>query len=149
MTFHIIDDGEIIRQMMQAMLSDAGYHSLCFKSGDEYIEHLNSPDFENPVAVLTDITMPGISGYELALQVRKAHPSQMIIFISGDADPARHKKAIQESCHILKKPFVMNELLSMLSDLVLPCYQHFSSENKKENLSKCINAGSSGCPFSV
>ena len=140
---HVIDDDQMVRRVLNAMLGHGGYSVLSFSSGDEYIEYMNHPEYQNPIAVLSDITMPGINGYELTLEIRKKYPFQIVVMISGNPDLSQH--ATKQACLIIEKPFYKDGLLSMLNDLVLPCHKHLTSENKKN--SECVNAKSIKCPF--
>jgi len=91
--------------------------------------------------------MPGMSGYDLVMEVRKKHPFQIIIIISGNPDPENHKLETDQVCLTLNKPFRVDALLSMVRDLIFPCHKHLTTENKKETPSMCVNAKLVNCPF--
>ncbi|MDX8386915.1 MAG: response regulator [Ghiorsea sp.] len=145
--FHIIDDDEMIREMLVSVLCIAGYEALGFKSGEKYIQYMISADFEAPIAVLSDVTMPDMNGYDLAIEIRKELPLQIIVFISGNSDAADHECATQEVCFVLNKPFHPDKLISMLKEVVLPCHAYLTTENIKENSSKCVNSELFECPL--
>jgi len=146
MMLHVIDDSEIIRETTDAILSDAGYRVCCFESGNQYMQYLNSASFESPIAVISDISMPGISGYDLALAIRKVLPFQIIFFISGNAYCEHNKTAVQETCMVLNKPIHPEALLEKVRDVILPCHKHLS-EKANNPRSTCVNAGLYDCPF--
>jgi len=144
--FHVIDDEEILRDLLECLISEAGYESLSFESGDKYIEYMNSTKFENPIAVLSDVTMPGIHGYELALEIRKLHPKQVIILITGNADPEHHKQAARQVCYTLEKPYQPDKVLAML-DTLAACHKSHAGESQTEYPKKCNIDHVTDCPF--
>lgn len=144
--FHIIDDEAMLRELTSAILIDYGYDVLCFESGDQYLEYLKSPDFVKPTAVLSDVTMPGINGYDLALEIRKALPFQKIILITGNSDSEHHKKATQQVCHTLNKPFKLKKFIAMLGG-ISACHQLHLADKQHPYPQECSVGSLSSCPF--
>jgi len=64
--------------------------------------------------LLTDIGLPGMSGTDLARQVRERWPSVRIAFASGD-DIAKSASGIDNALH-LPKPFTIDGLAEILSN---------------------------------
>ncbi|MDQ6968643.1 MAG: response regulator [Mariprofundaceae bacterium] len=120
--FHVIEDKAMLRELTESILTDHGCDVLCFESGDQYLEYLKSPEFISPIAVLSDLTMPGINGYDLAIAIRKIHPYQKIILITGNADAYLHPEAVQQICYTLDKPYKPEKLISIV-DSVTACHQ--------------------------
>jgi len=143
---HFIDDEPILRELLEELISDAGYKSIGFESGEVYIDYMNSPEFENPIAVLSDVTMPGINGYDLALEIRKLHPKQVVVLITGNADPEQHTQAARQVCYTLNKPYQPDKLLSML-DTLAACHKSHTGEEQKEYPQKCNIDHLTDCPF--
>jgi CheY-like chemotaxis protein len=56
--------------------------------------------------LVTDYAMPGMTGAELATQVRERWPGLPILLLTGYADPATRN----EDYPVLRKPFRQNEL---------------------------------------
>src|SRR5215831_10211106 len=63
-TILVVEDGEAVRKMICAMLSQHGYHCLEAADGHEALVVLNGIRKIN--LVLTDLMMPGMGGAELA-----------------------------------------------------------------------------------
>jgi len=145
--FHIIDDEAMLRELTSAMLTDHGYDSLCFESGTQYLEYLKSPEFVKPTAVLSDVTMPGINGYDLALEIRKILPFQKIILITGNADPEHHQEAAQQVCFTLNKPFNPEKFIAMV-DSINTCHQLHLTDKQLPYPQKCSIDSLIPCPFS-
>ncbi len=66
-TILLVDDSPIIRKVLAKLFADAGYQTLTASSGEEALGLL---DQTAPDAVLTDILMGGMDGYELCRRIR-------------------------------------------------------------------------------
>ncbi len=80
----LVEDDPLIRSTSATMLADAGYTVVEAGSAEDagtLAEH------HHPVAVVTDINLPGRSGTELAAQLRARRPGLAVVFASGDASP--------------------------------------------------------------
>jgi DNA-binding NtrC family response regulator len=67
----------ILRKML---LEKAGYRVLSASSGAEALRIL---EFETPDLVLTDHVMQGMTGAQLALEIKERYPEMPVIIISG------------------------------------------------------------------
>jgi PAS domain S-box-containing protein len=78
----LVEDDADIRFCTTAMLQDMG-HSVT-EAGDaaEAIVHLGAEEFD---VLVTDLSMPGMTGSELAVQALARHPSLRVVFASGYA----------------------------------------------------------------
>jgi DNA-binding response OmpR family regulator len=68
---------------------------------------LTPEQFEEPIDLLvTDMTMPGFSGSELARRLGEKRPAMRVLFISGytDQETAQWDK-LNQPVHYLQKPF--------------------------------------------
>lgn len=143
---HVIDDEEFVRELIEIIIADAGYRVLCFESGNQYLEYLDSPQFEKPIAVLTDVTMPGINGYDLAIEIRKKYPLQKIVLISGNADDEHHVRAARQLCYTLSKPFQPPTLEKLIHALAA-CEKAHASGRKTEYFPQCEFGIDHSCPL--
>ena len=66
-TILLVDDSTIIRKILTRLFTDAGYDAVTASSGEEALGLL---DRTRPDAVLTDILMGGMDGYELCRRIR-------------------------------------------------------------------------------
>jgi len=102
----LIDDDASVRRTVQRMLRSAGYDVHAVGSGDEGLAHLES----HPVDLLiTDVMMPGLSGFEVADRVS---PDLPVIFISGYTEELMGDRRGR----FLAKPFVPRELLAIVRE---------------------------------
>lgn len=106
----IIDDDPSIRTATASLLRSAGYATRCFDSADAF---LAAPDGINTCdCVLTDISMPGSSGLQLAAQLRSTRPALPFILMTARTEAALLASA--ELCGavcVLRKPFAADGLI--------------------------------------
>jgi PAS domain S-box-containing protein len=106
----IVEDEETVRQVTEDMLSTLGYNVISFKNGfealDYYIKNVNKIS-----AVITDVTMPGMGGVELAQKIREINKNIKIIFSSGYSSKISE---LQNELYI-KKPFSLSELTKIVN----------------------------------
>ena len=114
--FHIIDDEETFVAMLEDMTKTLGHEATTFPSALHYIEYLNSDEFEEPTAIITDVRMPGMNGYELMGYVAITHPQINFIVMSGEANIQHENK--EKACMYLKKPFEFGIYSEMLQKLI-------------------------------
>lgn len=108
-TILLIDDDMVSREVTATVLTMNGYtvHTAC--SGDEALSQLDSQVF-NPELILMDAQMPGLSGVELAEQLRARSLAPLYI-VSGSEVPA---KLLEKTDGFLLKPFGPESLLQIL-----------------------------------
>lgn len=76
----IVDDDELLRMSLLQMLTVAGYH---VRSADGGHAALCDIEREPPDLLLSDLNMPGLSGFELLSEVRGRFPDIHVIAMSG------------------------------------------------------------------
>jgi len=89
----VVDDDPVVRKSFDRVLSSKGYAVITAGNGEEALRKLNEGKYD---LVYTDIRMPGISGLELAEQVKARKPWTPVVIITGygtDAAEARAKAA--------------------------------------------------------
>jgi len=89
----VVDDDPVVRKSFDRVLSGKGYAVITAENGEEALRKLNEEKYD---LVYTDIRMPGISGLEVAEQVKARKPWTPVVIITGygtDAAEARAKAA--------------------------------------------------------
>jgi len=114
--FHIVDDKDAIREIVIEMLKRLGHEALSFDSPKEYINFVDSSDFRNPVAVFTDVNMPGINGYELMDTVSRLKPELKFVVMTGE--PKTRSEHANRACMYLAKPFRLGDLVKVVESLI-------------------------------
>ncbi len=102
----VVDDEAEVREILAETLEDFGYAVLTAASGEEALPVLARDGGVS--MVITDVRMPGMSGLELAEEVRQRWPGVKVVLISGYFVPP------QAPQRFLKKPFHIKELASLV-----------------------------------
>jgi DNA-binding NtrC family response regulator len=103
----IVDDDEAIRDTLYDLFSDS---HLCHvaDTADRAIGWLDQESYD---VVLTDISMPGVSGVELLGHVRQRQPDTPVIVISGITDRHHAEGLLRLGAFAyLLKPFRLEEV---------------------------------------
>jgi signal transduction histidine kinase/CheY-like chemotaxis protein len=104
----LVDDDSEVRSIALQQLESAGYQVLTAGSGEEALEVLARHRDEVRMLV-SDVSMPGMSGVELARQVQSLEPSIPILLISGYSEELHHGN--ERHTRFLAKPFSGQRLL--------------------------------------
>jgi len=95
-----------------------GYRVVKAASGEEALEVV---EHERPDAVVLDIRLPGIDGWEVIsrLQQMGRFPATPVVLLSAQVDAATAARAVEIGCHAhLAKPFSTAELSGVLRELL-------------------------------
>jgi two-component system response regulator AtoC len=106
-TLLIVDDDTLIRDTLHELLSPS--HEC--HTADRAEQALAYLDIENYDAVLTDISMPGLSGRELLNYVQEKHPTTPVIVISGLPQGGYGEEVLEMGAFaFFHKPFKLEEI---------------------------------------
>jgi DNA-binding NtrC family response regulator len=98
----VVDDDDVIRDTLCELLA-ADYHCQQANTGEEALRKLAAQHFD---VVLTDISMPGLSGRELLTRVLNLYPGMPVIVVSGLSDQDQAQSLISRGAFdYLLKPF--------------------------------------------
>jgi two-component system, chemotaxis family, chemotaxis protein CheY len=113
----IVEDDDGIRDMVDIVLSAAGYEVLTASDGADALEVIGggSPDL-----VLLDMRMPVMDGWEFARRYRAGPAPHAPIVVMTAARDAAQRAAEIDANGYLGKPFDMAELLRLVSQLARP-----------------------------
>jgi len=111
----VVEDDDDVRAIVVRILTRAGYRVTALPSAVGAVAVCTDPS--NPVdGLLTDVIMPGMSGPQLAQEVRAAQPGLPVLFMSGYTAgtlPGGHHLAADAP--LLRKPFTAGALLTQLA----------------------------------
>jgi CheY-like chemotaxis protein len=113
----VVDDDRGVIDTLQTILTMAGYDCATSDNGNEALELVCHFD---PHLVISDVMMPGMSGVELALELRNSRPQLRIILLSGHANTQDLLTQAGESLGpvlVLPKPYPPRELLRLVAEL--------------------------------
>lgn len=106
----VVDDETGVRVFMAEALRSAGYNAV--EVGDVGVA-LRMLEADPPDLLLTDYSMPGMNGLELAERARAFTPDLRVLIVSGYAD-ADALEASAARPMLLRKPFDETELLAAI-----------------------------------
>ena len=112
----IVEDQKNIKIMLSKMLERMGYEVISFESPDKAWAYMQEPEQKCDL-VITDYTMPGMTGLEFAQKIVGQFPELPVILISGYAQN-RLDKAQNDSPNIkavLRKPLRSENLSESIS----------------------------------
>ena len=106
-TLLIVDDDNLIRDTLHELLSVS--HEC--HTADRAEQALAYLDIETYDAVLTDISMPGLSGRQLLSYIQAKHSSTPVIVISGMSEGDEGRELIDAGAFAyFPKPFKLDEI---------------------------------------
>lgn len=104
----VVEDEPQVRMMLVAALVDLGYETVEAENGALALHALEKDP--HVALLLTDIRMPGMSGWQLARLARMLRPDLSIAFTSGYARADMDGQGADEARPILPKPFTIAQL---------------------------------------
>jgi len=116
----VVDDESVIADTLAEILSRSGYKGIAVYDGDSALETaLLTP----PEMLITDVVLPGITGIELAIKMRRIFPDCKIILFSGQASTADLLASARADGHhftLLNKPLHPQDLLVRVAEGLKP-----------------------------
>jgi CheY-like chemotaxis protein len=94
----VVDDEALIRESIKITLSADGYEMHSASTGEEALAKCLATEFD---LVLTDHSMPGMKGQELAEMLKKNTGTKLILMLTA-APPSEPQPFVD---HLLLKPF--------------------------------------------
>jgi len=86
----VVDDDPVVGKSFDRVLSGKGYAVITASDGREALSKL---DAENYDLVFTDIKMPGMSGLEMAEQLKQRQPWLPVVIVTGYGSPDNETRA--------------------------------------------------------
>ncbi|UYY59465.1 response regulator [Sphingomonas sp. S2-65] len=114
-TIALVDDDAQVRATLAETLASAGARVVEAGSGAEGVVLVRN---ENPDILVVDFAMPGMSGAEVAGQVRERRVDLPVLVATGFADAPSLDRVRGAPPGLLRKPFDSNELLRRVSELL-------------------------------
>ena len=110
-----VDDEPEVLAALEEMLATLGYEPAGFRDSREALEAVRA-DPHRYEAVVSDEVMPGLTGTQLAVELRKLNPGIPILIASGYGGSGFETRALSAGVNrILKKPYRMGEIAEVLS----------------------------------
>lgn len=111
----LVDDETLVRHALTAMLERLGMEVMAVGDGVAALERMEDEAFD---LVLTDLSMPTVSGAAVVAAVKERHPDTKVVLATGYADKPEAAEARLEADGFLRKPFTLEQLTGLLSELL-------------------------------
>lgn len=112
-TILVCDDEEIMRDVLETILSSAGYKVELARTGEEAVESYAERPFD---VVLMDVSMPGIGGLTALEELIKIDPNAVVLMITAFATFDTAISAWEKGATgVIRKPFQNEQILSFVS----------------------------------
>ncbi len=109
----VVDDEEIMRDVLESLLSQDGYRVDLAKTGEEGLARLNERTYD---ATLLDVSMPGIGGLRTLEEVLKLDREAVVIMITAYATFDTAIAAWQLGAfNCIRKPFENEQILKTVA----------------------------------
>ena len=112
----IVDDDQSIRWVLQRALEKANMAVDAFESATDLLTALHKAEKTNnkPEAIISDIRMPGMDGFELIERIHKDYPNLPVIIMTAHSDMDSAMSAYESGAfEYLPKPFDINEAIEL------------------------------------
>jgi len=106
----VVDDEPSVATFLSSALARFGYRTTTFTSAGAAIEHLDN-DTELYDLIITDMTMPMMSGEDLLREARRLRPQVPVVICTGFSASMTAERAYSLGASgYLSKPLSVNEL---------------------------------------
>jgi two-component system, NtrC family, response regulator PilR len=133
----VIDDEEIMREILEALLTREGYEVRLAATGAEGLEHARSVPFD---AAIVDMMMPGMDGISALDELKKIDDDMPVLMITAFASVENAIAAMKRGAYdYITKPFKNDEVLVVLRNAL--AQRRLVAENRalKQNLQARAN----------
>ena len=103
----VIDDEAVLRGLLCEMLSACGYDVDVAEDGAAGLARYQAQRYR---AVITDLLMPGMNGFEVVAALRTIDPEARIIMLTGSAPEPTARRARESGVTLLLKPIALGAL---------------------------------------
>jgi len=113
-TILVVDDEKGITSLLSEMLINNGYQAVASSDGIEALE-LFKTDPEKFSMLITDQTMPKLTGIQLITQLRMIQPDLPVILCTGYSDKINADEAESKGIQFFKKPVDYDKLIQKVT----------------------------------
>jgi FixJ family two-component response regulator len=108
----VVDDDESVRESLPDLLGEFGFAAQVFSSAKEF---LSSSSVDETSCLILDIAMPGMTGPELQLELKRRGKKIPIVFITAGRDEMIRAQVLKQgAAGFLRKPLSDEALLAAI-----------------------------------
>lgn len=118
-TILVVEDSPSELELISHFLNESGYKVIKATGGTEALKKL---ELEKPDAIITDVVMPGMSGFELCRSLKKNPETQkvpIVICSSKNQEIDRLWAMRQGADAYVTKPYTREELLRAIKSVAI------------------------------
>src|SRR3954453_23835227 len=116
-TVLVVDDHEPTRMTIARLLEAGGFMVRTAENAADALERLERESSEIDM-VLSDVTMPGMSGIDLSYKIRETYPRLPVAIVSGDVSELERSIIGRADVPFIKKPFHAESLFSAVKEAI-------------------------------
>ena len=110
----IVEDEEDVRNILKDILTQEGHRVETASNGKRGIEKFNKKNFD---MVLTDLGMPGMSGWQVAEKIKAINGKVPIALITGWSIELKESEIKERGIDfIIKKPYKLAQLVNLVQE---------------------------------
>ncbi|CAN5412657.1 response regulator [soil metagenome] len=118
----VVDDESdvelLFRQRFRKLIKDKEIDFFFAFSGEQALDYLKTLDPLDVALILSDINMPGMSGFELLKKVKDNYPEMRVMMVTAYGDPENQERAkVLGADDLLSKPLDFSLLDEKLANL--------------------------------
>ena len=119
-TVCVIDGDQGIRNSLYMLLGTLGIGATTFSTAEEFLSRLNG---ERPSFLITELALPGMSGFELKEALNQKEILIPVIGLTSESDRKKRRKAARLGfLDLVEKPFVYWSVVDRVQQtLGVPC----------------------------
>jgi CheY-like chemotaxis protein len=115
----VVEDNSDIRLILKDLLMAIGYDVSVAEDGEAGLSHLQNSTFD---LMITDLGLPGMSGWDLARASKRYQSNMPILAISSWQGKGAEEKIGEFGIfQVIWKPFRFNQIQDAIDKIVLPC----------------------------
>jgi CheY-like chemotaxis protein len=109
----VVDDDEAVRETAVDLVESLGYRVASAANGTDALQLVMDDDID---AVMTDVMMPGMNGFQLAQRIRAVRPAMPVICVTGYSNVIDDRRC----CNVLlQKPYHIATIAQTLAKVLV------------------------------
>jgi PAS domain S-box-containing protein len=110
----VIDDDELVRSVLSRTLAQADHQVTLAEDGEKGVQFFKEGEFD---LVLTDLGMPGVSGWEVCRMIKEISPHTPVGMITGWGNERNRSKMEEYGLDFfISKPFDFDQILNVVAE---------------------------------
>jgi len=110
---YVVEDNNEVRNVLKTHLRDIGFRVFVFRSAHDVLQ-AQAMDVPRPDIVITDMNLPGMSGFDLMLALRISGMNAPFIYLTAHTRISEMIKPHRDA-YVVEKPFVYSDLDNMIN----------------------------------